>query len=298
MTISFQCPSCTAIYKAKQSQAGRKGLCPKCGQRIQIPGDSTSRTVLGRPIDPTVHAAPTTLHPSTTTQPPPLPSPAGQSSAPPLLANKEWRVYVAGAVGVGLVLVTLMACAGTISWLAAGKPKQDQGGGGLTKRQIEKAEDRAQPVGEAEELVAVWIKRNSERPDSVKFKRWGPHVSRAQVADLFRKNGLGKDWDAAMKDPEIDVYVPELRVRVVFEAAGSVAMVGNDGISFLTVIDLGDGIVRLDLIVPVNGKKIPVWMSQDDSVFRGPFWLSNNHGDDWWTPRRKALASRYPSMPD
>jgi DNA-directed RNA polymerase subunit M/transcription elongation factor TFIIS len=48
--IRFACPVCNAVMKAPADKAGRKGQCPKCGQRLQVP--SPSRTVLAKPLPP------------------------------------------------------------------------------------------------------------------------------------------------------------------------------------------------------------------------------------------------------
>jgi uncharacterized paraquat-inducible protein A len=35
--IRFQCPLCNTVVSAPDADAGRKGDCPKCGQRLQVP---------------------------------------------------------------------------------------------------------------------------------------------------------------------------------------------------------------------------------------------------------------------
>lgn len=38
MTIRFACPTCAATYAVSDRKAGKKTSCPKCGQRIVVPG--------------------------------------------------------------------------------------------------------------------------------------------------------------------------------------------------------------------------------------------------------------------
>jgi hypothetical protein len=54
--IRFACPVCQRIFAVPDKAAGKKGTCPKCGQRVQVPRLS-GKTVLGRPIpDPAPHS--------------------------------------------------------------------------------------------------------------------------------------------------------------------------------------------------------------------------------------------------
>jgi DNA-directed RNA polymerase subunit RPC12/RpoP len=47
--IHFRCPVCGARLEIADQQAGQKGLCPECGQRIQVPAPPPrNKTVLGR----------------------------------------------------------------------------------------------------------------------------------------------------------------------------------------------------------------------------------------------------------
>jgi HEAT repeat protein len=48
MAIRFSCPICQAQLSAPDGTEGRKSSCRKCGQRIEVPGESTNKTVLGR----------------------------------------------------------------------------------------------------------------------------------------------------------------------------------------------------------------------------------------------------------
>jgi len=54
--IHFSCPRCRAVLNTPPDKAGHKGHCPKCGQRLQVPGalmvpaTLPSKTVLGEPV--------------------------------------------------------------------------------------------------------------------------------------------------------------------------------------------------------------------------------------------------------
>lgn len=45
--IRFTCPACNASFHLPDDAAGKKGPCPKCGQRLQVPAPRPNRTVLG-----------------------------------------------------------------------------------------------------------------------------------------------------------------------------------------------------------------------------------------------------------
>ncbi len=48
MAIYIFCPSCKGSFKVRDEYAGKRGICPKCGQVIQI-ASSTSETQRGVP---------------------------------------------------------------------------------------------------------------------------------------------------------------------------------------------------------------------------------------------------------
>jgi hypothetical protein len=64
--IRFSCPRCHAILEAPRLRSGDKVACPKCSQRLQIPGTPRTQTVLApivpppvsQPSDPLVSANP------------------------------------------------------------------------------------------------------------------------------------------------------------------------------------------------------------------------------------------------
>lgn len=45
--IHFLCPRCQATLKVPDDAGGRKGPCPHCGQRLQVPTSQRNQTVLG-----------------------------------------------------------------------------------------------------------------------------------------------------------------------------------------------------------------------------------------------------------
>ena len=38
MSITFRCSTCGKQLAAKESSAGKQKTCPKCGQRVTVPG--------------------------------------------------------------------------------------------------------------------------------------------------------------------------------------------------------------------------------------------------------------------
>lgn len=45
--IRFACPVCRSVLAVPEHAVGKKGSCPKCGQRLQIPAPSQNHTLLG-----------------------------------------------------------------------------------------------------------------------------------------------------------------------------------------------------------------------------------------------------------
>lgn len=59
--IRFQCPVCNTVMSVPDTDAGRKGDCPKCGQRLQIPPVSPParrQTMLGKLSRPFTRSRP------------------------------------------------------------------------------------------------------------------------------------------------------------------------------------------------------------------------------------------------
>ena len=48
--VRLSCPTCHAVLAVPDDQAGRKGPCPKCGQRLLVPPTALNKTVLGKPL--------------------------------------------------------------------------------------------------------------------------------------------------------------------------------------------------------------------------------------------------------
>jgi hypothetical protein len=46
--IRFACPACAKTLKVPDHSAGKKGPCPHCGQRLQVPATARNKTVLGQ----------------------------------------------------------------------------------------------------------------------------------------------------------------------------------------------------------------------------------------------------------
>ena len=46
--IRFACPTCRKTLKSPAGTAGAKAVCPKCGQKVRVPG--FNKTTLGLPV--------------------------------------------------------------------------------------------------------------------------------------------------------------------------------------------------------------------------------------------------------
>src|SRR5262249_47435395 len=65
--IQYSCPACQVVLEAQDNMAGKKIICPKCGQRLLIPSPTRNKTILGQLLsDP----APSTSLSLPGTQPP------------------------------------------------------------------------------------------------------------------------------------------------------------------------------------------------------------------------------------
>lgn len=157
---------------------------------------------------------------------------------------------------------------------------------------LAKAEARETPSGESEELVAVWLKRNINKPE-LKFVKFGPHLQAEEVRKMFAEAGIEEKWETAAKKivgADFDVLI-----RVVFRIKGK----GNKNplLAGTTGLDVGDGMTEHDLVAPVKGKSIP----GDIREVNGGVYtehLKHNHldGNDWKAQLRKTLGRDHPSI--
>jgi predicted RNA-binding Zn-ribbon protein involved in translation (DUF1610 family) len=102
--IRFSCPSCKSVLNVPEQNAGSKGPCPKCGQRLLVPRPPRSQTVLGELLPPASSALPVGRANSVVTGPaPPRPSPS-------LL---RWLI----GAGVTAVILILILCGAGVTHL-------------------------------------------------------------------------------------------------------------------------------------------------------------------------------------
>lgn len=102
--ISFQCPVCGVVINAPDEAGGRKGTCPKCGQRLKVPTPPATnpkkQTVLGKLI---TAAEPIPVIPV------PSPAPSAQvvpSDQPPLVRKRAQQL--AACVGCFLLAIIVL----------------------------------------------------------------------------------------------------------------------------------------------------------------------------------------------
>ena len=79
MSISFQCPSCQSKLRAKPRLAGKRSKCPKCGEEVEVPGQTSTPPSPGTPKPegeepPAVPAEPASSPPPKVLGQPPTPT--------------------------------------------------------------------------------------------------------------------------------------------------------------------------------------------------------------------------------
>jgi hypothetical protein len=97
--IRFSCPRCNAVLRASDRRAGDKIPCPKCRQRLQIPGPPRNKTVLA-PVVPT----PIVIDPG---PPPPKSLPA--NTPPPPVHPEMPHTWGPKPPGLRAILLFLVA---------------------------------------------------------------------------------------------------------------------------------------------------------------------------------------------
>jgi DNA-directed RNA polymerase subunit M/transcription elongation factor TFIIS len=56
-SLRFACPRCRSVLEAPIHKAGEKVPCPKCGQRLQVPGPTREKTVLADALPESMNRA-------------------------------------------------------------------------------------------------------------------------------------------------------------------------------------------------------------------------------------------------
>src|SRR6516162_7759575 len=82
--IRFQCPRCKGILESPDQKAGDKVNCPKCQQRLQVPGLPREKTIL---------AASVPNPPSPSSPAPPQAIPVLLEEIPNQPNRKNWKGY-------------------------------------------------------------------------------------------------------------------------------------------------------------------------------------------------------------
>lgn len=117
--IRFACPRCTALHECPEHKGGLKITCLKCGQRLQIPMPSPSKTILGTLVPATSVTGPSppdgselSLPPSpscTSVPPPPLaPAPVSQPPSPQQSSGRKGLIIGLSLGGAGLFVLLIV----------------------------------------------------------------------------------------------------------------------------------------------------------------------------------------------
>lgn len=130
MSIRFACPVCHEAMTVANGQAGKKGQCPRCGQRVLVPPPAANKTVLGELLPGGgLFSQPTEIAPG------PFPaalSPVPAEPAPqrtPMPPGTKIAIYLLAAMLITLGIV------GVLVWqrygqeeTRTGESKEDGGG--------------------------------------------------------------------------------------------------------------------------------------------------------------------------
>lgn len=130
MPIHFVCPVCQSSYVASDLDAGKKAECKTCGQRLQVPTPSRSKTVTGavvappEPIPLQPVSGPPPLPPAKPRKPPVRPEPEPETEPEPVLPAPlplptRRPIPIGAAVAVGFIGLGLLGGAVLVIVLAA-----------------------------------------------------------------------------------------------------------------------------------------------------------------------------------
>jgi hypothetical protein len=117
--IRFACPACNAVMSVPPNAAGKKGNCPKCGQRLRIPQPPAAKhTTLGRLLpDPGAGIAAPAIR-----QPQSWQAPAAPQQQPTATLRPRRRRTLVAVVVIGVVFIVAGAGAAALcfsKWRAA-----------------------------------------------------------------------------------------------------------------------------------------------------------------------------------
>ncbi len=262
-SVRFQCPSCGAVHTMPDSAQGQKGSCGRCHQRLLVPGSPKpiARTVLARELPP--KETPSLLPPTTLHTTPEVPV------APP--SRRSFRLTVVGSLCAIALGVMGLACLGVVVTVMPKKAATLVEKGALTV-----PEDRPEPQGDAEKIVAAWVKKNSPDDGNVEFLRWGPHLRRDEVRAWLKEAGMAANADNT--DPAGWTHA-DVVVRVCYRHFGPKRPGWDER-----------RIETRDWLIPVGGRPSAVVSIQlgDPNVH---FLLANENGDNWKRVcRKKTMA--------
>jgi DNA-directed RNA polymerase subunit RPC12/RpoP len=293
--IRYLCPRCRSMLESPEHKAGAKVNCPQCRQRLQVPLPPLNKTILAplvqpRPVSghgpsvPGLPPAPSTT-PASAIQAQPSPHPQATPLEPPSTAidprgpgflSRFRRGHALLGASV-LASVVITAAVGGVAWWGAR---------GLFPAPGSVAEARSDPRTDAEELVKRWVVNNAQDPKAITFKRWGPHMTGRELAELFREAGLdGLVWTEQDRK----------KWRELAKEADSITIVR---------VQWDDPHWRPPLPVALAGPgDAPGQPHQDDALFLVYKKLvlpiafgMNEHGDDWKKDFRREMAKVFPAI--
>lgn len=199
--LQVACPRCRDVLSAPDHAAGKKSNRPCCRQRLQIPPPALDQTVLAQWVPQQAGTAvpppsPGALIPASVVSLSPAPAQGSPVPIGPTPRRRRWLALTALGLlllGGGLGALIALNLAIPETGRVAEKPPNsdpDPAGKGDKKPPEEKAVEAKDGSADKEELVKKYILNNAKDAAVVKFIKWGPHMSGAEMRQLIRESGL------------------------------------------------------------------------------------------------------------
>ena len=288
--IRFTCPRCGKSLKAAPGAAGAPGRCTRCHQPLSVPVPAPVPV-----LDVSMLAAPPQAQPIV--QPPPTTRRRGNR-----LVRALWGLVLSGATSaVALVVGALLV----YFLLPKDSPLRfalDSVPGALQQQSqppvFRVPEKRSEPKIDAEELVKAYVVNNALK-NRAEFHRWGPHMSGAELRELYRE-AVVVGSPTAEQEKEMRELEGVTLVRVCYRELVAPRWLLDDRPAEMT---------EQDRVFFVEGKKVDgrninftkFQTGQDQSFVVNV--ASATHifqvakaGDDWKNRFRRVLAARYPAI--
>jgi hypothetical protein len=293
MSVRFTCPRCAKSIKAASASAGAPGRCPRCKQTLTVP--------IAAPLDVLQEVAAVPFLNASMLAPP----------EQPVMRRRRSHWFVRLLSGVFVSVFTSVAASAICLLLAyfllpKDSPLRSLFGSLPAALQPQAAvyraaETRSEPKIDAEALVKAHIVNNA-KDNKAEFTKWGPHMSGAELVDLYREGVVvGSPTDA--QQAEMKELAGVTLVRVCYRTGGWKLVqvksyepgMRNPQPNISTERQPVE--VEYDEVFLVQGKSVALSIPQfhnDSYDLHGlPFAKA---GDDWKKTYRRELAKTHPAV--